>query len=286
MKPLAHFLGSPGTKEDNPLPPADQWTKPLLAMAGALTSEVFKVVPEAEKFALFSGPDSLRVHDSLFPRLRLALQLSGIQEWGEFNAASSRAAASYLKFGQFSADRKFSYGKNIFRALIITHTETAMTLADTQTRDGNLYDIAKTANFVKPPMKHTKQQFTQNVRGAIQQFLRIEKEGKEYMDTDYDELILLGSLAEQQEFNDGLRLAFGDKLKDPSGKSKIRSMTAEERLYAAARGAAQFAREGLATSFNGCTPNEWCPKPEPAGPESAAEEIEIEVTEGYTHAEL
>lgn len=285
MKPFANFLGAPAAETKEPLPTSDEWTEPLRKMVSRLTSRVFQVAPNAERFLMISGPDAVHVNELLISRLRLAVREAGFDEW-RYSPSSSIVAVRHLRFGSLPRDETIPHGRTKLKALFVTHTETALSLTEVHSDPALKPELTKRAVFVKPQVEHTKEQYVQNVRMALTQFLRSAKDGRDVLDLDYDEIILLGSQADQEELSEGVRAVFGEKINAADGRSRIRNMTVEDQLFAAARGAADLARFGLETAFVVCKPNDWCPKPEPLLPVETGIANEAQTGRDFVHAEL
>lgn len=265
LAPFQNFLAAPDPPKnyDDPIPPADEITGPIDHMLRSLKRRVEKHYPDAAKFAIFTLPDSL-VTTSLFNRTRHALRLNKYGEYGGRNAGSSRLAISqYLKFAYVTDEPDFKLGKPA-RSLVVQHMDTALTLITITTEDGRYHEVAKTATFVKPPYtpKNAKQieAYYKNVGRAIEQLITEQRDGKMYLDKDWDELVLLGDRANQTEFLDAVKEVFAIRGSGDE-RPKIRSLDPDEQVFAAARGAAAMARKGLDTAFYDCEPNPACPQP-------------------------
>lgn len=81
-----------------------------------------------------------------------------------------------------------------------------------------------------------------------------------------DELVLLGTHARDTEFLNAVRDVFNDRdggvhLRTKGGFAAADSAIEQDDVFAAARGAATLARDGMETNFESCLENPWCEKP-------------------------
>ncbi|KAF2101791.1 hypothetical protein NA57DRAFT_53738 [Rhizodiscina lignyota] len=277
MKPFQSFLQDANTVVERPLPPADVHTKPLLDMVTSLTQKAKFAYPDTADFVFFGTPDTLRIDTSIVPRLRLACRLAGFEEWGRNVGSSMLAVSDYFQFAHESNEDDFSLQKQA-RALVIQHTQAALSLAIITTDDGKVHELSKTASYVKPPNDPSnptdRKKFAQNAPNAIREFLKKDNEKKQNFDLEFDDVFLLGDQASQPEFIEAIEKVFHSEESNKK-KSRIRTLDTKESTFASARGAARLARFGLLNAFNGCVPNDGCPSP----PEDESEDISSDKSE-------
>jgi hypothetical protein len=208
--------------------------------------------PSASEFITLSRPDIDSGSAPHHGRFTLAIQKAGLKDFGSTHDPIASLSALW-SFGMLDCTDELCEGEP--RVLVLHYT--ASTLSVSSMNSGVFYYSCRVRNFpnlgaesmfkLKEPTE-----YWSKVKSAVQNAFppRCDRTDPS-KPTHIEQIIVLGEHGNDTDF---LRI-----LQDIHGSMpRIRSLSAADHLFAAARGAAMQARTGMVDGYNECVSNGWC----------------------------
>ncbi len=246
----------------------DPWITPIQGMLSEIKSAIQTVEhPITHNLVILSYPDfeadTGHIHLAI---LQIACEQAGLEEFAAVSQLSSRAALGYYQIRDCDDDDvpdPYCHGlpeERIDTVLAINYNGVSLGTTLLTRWLGMLFPVRVGEHFnhgADTLLRHDNPtKYWEEVKAFMEEAIKDEK---------VDHLMLLGSHATDNDLLGAVREIFevhGYGTTWQKYLAKFDTAGSEEHLFAAARGAARVARNGMIDGFDACWVPETCPKPD------------------------